>query len=282
MREAAPAGTAVETAARAEASPAPLLQARGLCFAAAGKRLLGRIDADVRPHRRTVIMGANGAGKSLLLRLLHGLIRPTAGRGPVAGTAPRPRRPPRAGDGVSASGHAAGGRCSPTFALRWRCAGSADRNARTGKRRRWHRPGSPIWRTGPRAFCPEASSSGWRSPGRWPALPGCCSLTSPPQASIPLRPTRSSSRIRTAHGSGVGHRPGHARHRAGPAARRRPALPARRAGRRNRTRAGGARCAPVGSGPGLARGPLYLDAPPRRGCASNRRAMIGAAGRPPR
>ena len=79
MREAAPARTAVETATRAEASPAPLLQARGLCFAAAGKRLIGRIDADVRPHRRTVIMGANGAGKSLLLRLLHGLIRPTAG-----------------------------------------------------------------------------------------------------------------------------------------------------------------------------------------------------------
>ena len=71
--------TAVAPASRAEASPAPLLQARGLCFDAGGKRLIERVDADIRPHRRTVVMGANGTGKSLLLRLLHGLIRPTAG-----------------------------------------------------------------------------------------------------------------------------------------------------------------------------------------------------------
>ena len=64
---------------QANASPAPLLRACGLCFAAGGRRLIDRVDADFRPHRRTVIMGANGTGKSLLLRLLHGLIRPTAG-----------------------------------------------------------------------------------------------------------------------------------------------------------------------------------------------------------
>ena len=62
-----------------DAPPAPLLQARGLGFDAGGKRLVDRVDADFRPGRRTMIMGANGAGKSLLLRLLHGLIRPTAG-----------------------------------------------------------------------------------------------------------------------------------------------------------------------------------------------------------
>ena len=64
---------------RANAAPEPLLRARGLCFDAGGRRLIDRVDADFQPHRRTVIMGANGAGKSLLLRLLHGLIRPTAG-----------------------------------------------------------------------------------------------------------------------------------------------------------------------------------------------------------
>ena len=79
VREAALDVSAGEPASRAEASPAPLLQARGLCFDAGGKRLVDRIDAGIRPRRRTVIMGANGAGKSLLLRLLHGLIRPTAG-----------------------------------------------------------------------------------------------------------------------------------------------------------------------------------------------------------
>ena len=79
VHEAALDVSAGGSALRADASPAPLLQARGLCFDAGGKRLVDRIDADIRPRRRTVIMGANGAGKSLLLRLLHGLIRPTAG-----------------------------------------------------------------------------------------------------------------------------------------------------------------------------------------------------------
>ena len=63
----------------ATADAPPLLSARGLCFDAGGKRLVDGIDIDIRPGRRTVVMGANGAGKSLLLRLLHGLIRPTAG-----------------------------------------------------------------------------------------------------------------------------------------------------------------------------------------------------------
>ena len=79
MREAAFDRIAVETETRADGSQAPLLQARGLCFDAGGKRLIDRIDADILPCRRTVIMGANGTGKSLLLRLLHGLIRPTGG-----------------------------------------------------------------------------------------------------------------------------------------------------------------------------------------------------------
>ena len=66
--------------APAMAADAPaLLGARGLCFDAGGKRLIDGVDIDIRPGRRTVVMGANGAGKSLLLRLLHGLIRPTAG-----------------------------------------------------------------------------------------------------------------------------------------------------------------------------------------------------------
>ena len=60
-------------------APAPLLSARGLCFDAGGQRLINEIDLDIWPGRCTVIMGANGSGKSLLLRLLHGLITPTDG-----------------------------------------------------------------------------------------------------------------------------------------------------------------------------------------------------------
>ncbi|GHF05872.1 ABC transporter ATP-binding protein [Aliiroseovarius zhejiangensis] len=60
-------------------STAPLMTARGLCFDAGGQRLIDGIDLDIHPGRCTVIMGANGSGKSLLLRLLHGLLTPTKG-----------------------------------------------------------------------------------------------------------------------------------------------------------------------------------------------------------
>ena len=42
-----------------------------------------------------------------------------------------------------------------------------------------------------RTSCPAASSSGSRSPGRWPTGPGCCSPTSRPASSTPRPATRS-------------------------------------------------------------------------------------------
>ena len=73
------AARARPAAARPEWPPAPLLQARDLGFEAGGRRLIDGLNADFPPRRRTVIMGANGAGKSMLLRLLHGLLPPSAG-----------------------------------------------------------------------------------------------------------------------------------------------------------------------------------------------------------
>ncbi len=61
------------------AGEAPILSACSLAYSAEGKRLIDGLDLAIRPNRRTVVMGPNGAGKSLLLRLLHGLIRPDAG-----------------------------------------------------------------------------------------------------------------------------------------------------------------------------------------------------------
>jgi tungstate transport system ATP-binding protein len=58
----------------------PLLEARGLSFDAAGKRLIHDLSLSIPEGRRTLIMGANGAGKSLLLRLLHGLLAPSSGQ----------------------------------------------------------------------------------------------------------------------------------------------------------------------------------------------------------
>lgn len=58
---------------------AALIETRDLIYEAGGKRLVDHVDLIIEPGRRTVIMGANGSGKSLLLRLLHGLIVPTSG-----------------------------------------------------------------------------------------------------------------------------------------------------------------------------------------------------------
>lgn len=58
---------------------APLLATRDLCWTVNGQRLVDNVSLAIRPGRRTIIMGANGAGKSLLLRLLHGLLPPTSG-----------------------------------------------------------------------------------------------------------------------------------------------------------------------------------------------------------
>ncbi|WP_305987781.1 phosphate ABC transporter ATP-binding protein [Roseibium sp. MMSF_3544] len=57
----------------------PILEARNLGFEAGGQRLLHGVDVSVRRGARTLIMGPNGAGKSLLLRLMHGLIKPKEG-----------------------------------------------------------------------------------------------------------------------------------------------------------------------------------------------------------
>jgi len=54
-----------------------------------GQPLIRDLSFRIEPGRRTVILGFNGAGKSLTLRLCHGLIRPTSGRivweGPLGG-----------------------------------------------------------------------------------------------------------------------------------------------------------------------------------------------------
>src|SRR5687767_3900124 len=55
------------------------LEARGLVFAAGGRRLIDGLDLTLAHGLRTVILGPNGAGKSLTLRLLHGLLQPSGG-----------------------------------------------------------------------------------------------------------------------------------------------------------------------------------------------------------
>lgn len=84
MHDATLAVTGGLEAAKAASSILPL-QVHGLVFERAGQRLIDGIDLTLDEGPCTVIMGPNGAGKSLLLRLLHGLLEPTAGEVSWAG-----------------------------------------------------------------------------------------------------------------------------------------------------------------------------------------------------
>ncbi len=69
------------------------LQLRGVVWQAGGQRRIDGIDLTLDAGPRSVILGPNGAGKSLLLRICHGLLRPSAGeigwQGPAAAEAAR-------------------------------------------------------------------------------------------------------------------------------------------------------------------------------------------------
>lgn len=56
-----------------------LIDVRELSFSAGGEALLDSVNLKVRRGSRTLIMGPNGSGKSLLLRMMHGLLKPDAG-----------------------------------------------------------------------------------------------------------------------------------------------------------------------------------------------------------
>ena len=65
----------------------------GVCFEAGGQRLVDNLSLTVVPGPLTCVMGPNGAGKSLMIRLLAGLLRPSAGRITYGGAeTPAPHR----------------------------------------------------------------------------------------------------------------------------------------------------------------------------------------------
>lgn len=74
--EAPDAIDAADAPARRELLP---LSVRGLGFEAGGKRIIDGLDLTLAGSAVTVLLGPNGAGKSVLLRLLHGLLKPTRG-----------------------------------------------------------------------------------------------------------------------------------------------------------------------------------------------------------
>jgi len=69
----------------------------GLVVRRGGRTLIDGIDIAFEGHGLTVVLGANGAGKSLLLRLLAGLVMPDGGAVTWAGSAPDRRHAPFVG-----------------------------------------------------------------------------------------------------------------------------------------------------------------------------------------
>lgn len=61
-------------------SSVPTLCIDQVSFEHRGNRLLAPTTLSLSGCQRTLIMGPNGAGKSLLMRLAHGLLRPSSGR----------------------------------------------------------------------------------------------------------------------------------------------------------------------------------------------------------
>jgi len=55
------------------------LELRDVRFSAGGRELIGGVSATIEAGPATIILGANGAGKSVLMRLMHGLLVPSAG-----------------------------------------------------------------------------------------------------------------------------------------------------------------------------------------------------------
>src|SRR6187200_2269012 len=168
---------AFEVAAAARpALPILPLEAKGLVFEAAGRRLIDGLDLLLRPGLLTVVMGPNGAGKSLLLRLLHGLLRPHAGSVLWAG---RLIGPSAGGRRWCFKGPCCfGARRSATFGTRsrraaWHTASGTSGRARCSKSR-----GSPRLRGCRRGGSRAASSNAWPLPARSPSSPRSCSSMS--------------------------------------------------------------------------------------------------------
>ena len=108
------------------------LSIRGLRYEVRGERLLGPVDVELGAGRRTVVLGPNGAGKSLLLRLMHGLLRPTAGAVEWGATDAAALRRGQAMVFDRAVLLRRSARANVEYALALRGVGGAERRERTG------------------------------------------------------------------------------------------------------------------------------------------------------
>src|SRR4051794_6006419 len=67
-------------------STSPVIRFRGVGVRFGAQQVLGRIDLDVLPHQTVCVIGESGCGKTVLLKLIVGLLRPTEGEVLFEGT----------------------------------------------------------------------------------------------------------------------------------------------------------------------------------------------------
>ncbi|HKS04328.1 MAG TPA: ATP-binding cassette domain-containing protein, partial [Chthoniobacterales bacterium] len=60
-------------------TPPQMVQLRDVHMQFEGKKVLEGVSLDVKPQERLVIMGQSGSGKSTILRLVLGILRPDSG-----------------------------------------------------------------------------------------------------------------------------------------------------------------------------------------------------------
>jgi tungstate transport system ATP-binding protein len=56
------------------------LELDGVCFTVDGRTIIEPLSLQISAGTSTIVLGANGAGKCVLMRLMHGLLAPTSGR----------------------------------------------------------------------------------------------------------------------------------------------------------------------------------------------------------
>lgn len=175
-------------------TPAPVsilpLDVRHLDYSAGGRLLINDISFEIESGATTLILGPNGAGKSLLLRLCHGLLRPTEGE-------VRWRSP----GGVSA-GHKRHGmvfqkpvmlRRSAAANIRHAlsAAGIGGEDARERIRMSLERFGLRELADQPARLLSAVNSSAWRLPAPGRCIPRSCFWMNRPPSLTPPRRSRS-------------------------------------------------------------------------------------------
>ena len=75
-----------------EASAAPAIEIRDLSFSYPGNRVLDRVNFTLDPGKFACVVGPNGGGKTTLLRILLGLLKPASGSVRIFGAPPTENR----------------------------------------------------------------------------------------------------------------------------------------------------------------------------------------------